>query len=110
LAINVTLKQLLFRTKHIFTSSFTELKKKTSCLNSDLFIILTKKINTPILNQFYQIKIPVFLITNNFDFKNSNFETNYKILGNMISKKNQHFLFFIFLYSIILKKHKFINL
>lgn len=106
--INVTLKQLLIKTKHIFTYSFTKLRNKKFFLNSDLFFIIVKKINTSILNQFCQVKIPVFLITNNFCFKNSNFETNYKIFGNMLLKKNQHFLFFIFLYS-ILKKHKFID-
>jgi hypothetical protein len=108
--INITLKRLLTKTRHIFISNFIKLKNKKICLNSDLFFILTKKINMSILNQFCQVKIPVFLITNNFDFKNYNFEISYKILGNIILKKNQHFLFFIFLYSIILKKHKFINL
>ena len=108
-AINTTLKRLVIETKHIFISNLTELKNKNSLLKSDLFFILTKKINMS-LNQFFQFKIPVFLITNNFDFKNFKFETNYKVLGNMLLKKNQHFLFFIFLYSIVLKKYKIINL
>ena len=108
--INVTLKRLLIKTKHIFISNLRELKNKKICLDSDLFFILTKKINMSILNQFCQVKRPVFLITNNFSFKNFNFEVNYKILGNMLLKKNQHFLFFIFLYSIVLKKYKLINL
>jgi hypothetical protein len=108
LTINVTLKRLLTRTKYIYTSNII---KSKNCLKSDLSLILIEKTNMSILKQFHKIKTPVFLITNDFVFKNVIFSgTSYRILGNLLLKKNQHFLFFIFLYSILLKKQKFINL
>jgi len=103
--VAITLKRLLKKTKHVYASNFLLLKKNRHFLQSDLFIILTKKIDTIILKKSYQIKIPNIVIANSCSLKNFNFGINYKILGNLLLKKSQHFLFFIFLYS-ILKKYK----
>lgn len=103
--IAITLKRLLKKTKHIYASNYLLLKKNSNFLQSDLFITLTKKIDTVILKKSHQIKIPNIVIANSCSLKKFDFGKNYKILGDLLLKKSQHFLFFIFLYSIF-KKHK----
>ena len=101
--IAITLKHLLSKTKHIYLSNARLLKKNFSFLQSDLFIGLTKKIDIMDFKISHKIKIPNILITNDTNLKDFNFGTSFNVIGNSIFKKSQHFLFFIFLYSIIKK-------
>jgi len=101
--IAITIKRLLSKTKHFYASNTTLLEKNLGFLQSDLFIVLTKKTDVMGFKLSHQIKIPNILIADDTTLKSCNFESDYKVLGNLFFKKTQHFLFFIFLYSILKK-------
>ena len=128
LTIETKLKELLKKTIHFYTFKYlrsnnvvdnresfllTTLQKYVSYKISNLknknnlIIFLNKKVSKNDFKKSYKSKIPHIFVGNamrNFDFRLS-----YKILGNFFYKKNQHFLFFVLLNSIIKKQKQIKN-
>ena len=103
--IAITLKRLLNKTRHVYASSILSLKNNLGFLQSDLLITLTKKIDMMGFKKSHQTKILNILLATDTSLKRLHFQTNYKVFKNLSFKKSQHFLFFIFLYS-VLKRYK----
>ena len=128
LTIETKLKELLKKTTYFYISKYlrsgnvinnkesfllTTLQKYVSYKISNLknknnlIIFLNKKVNKNDLKKSYKSKIPHIFVGNalsNFDSRLS-----YKILGNFFYKKNQHFLFFVLLNSVIKKRKQIKN-